>query len=47
MLNQADASERGRQVPIMADIYSKAHTTQSWLGGTLDPCGEALANTDT
>lgn len=41
--NQADASEKGRQVSIMADIYSKA---QSWLGGTLGPFDEAFANTE-
>lgn len=46
MPNQADASEKGRQVSIMADINFKAHTTQSWLGGTLDPCDEAFANTE-
>lgn len=43
-INQADASEKGQQVSIMADIYSKAHTTYIWLGGPRDHCDEAFAN---
>ena len=31
-INQADIAERGRQVLLMADIYSSAELVFAWLG---------------
>ena len=31
-INQADKPEKGRQIPLMADIYSKAFRVLIWLG---------------
>jgi hypothetical protein len=35
-INQADRSERGQQVLLMADIYNKAEKTIIWLGESAD-----------
>lgn len=35
-VNQADQGERARQVPMMADIYTKAESVIAWLGEAND-----------
>jgi hypothetical protein len=41
-IKQPDRKERGRQVQIMAKIYSKAHRVIVWLGETTDNSDRAL-----
>jgi len=41
-INQADNDEKGRQVQLMAKIYSKASRVIVWLGESADNSDEAL-----
>ena len=41
-INQADTEERGQQVQLMAQIYSKATRVLVWLGETTDNSHRAL-----
>ncbi len=45
-INQADLTERGRQVLRMGEIYSKATETIAWLGVDADDSGKALQLVD-
>lgn len=41
-INQDSGQERGEQVPLMGEIYSKAHAVQIWLGEECPGVGEAF-----
>ena len=41
-VNQADEEERGSQVQIMQQIYSRAHLVISWIGSVDDDTAEAV-----
>ena len=41
-INQDDVPEKGRQIPLMADIYSKASRVLIWLGEAEHDSGSAM-----